>query len=83
MNIQVEFPDSQIPAAVTEIADDASRLNSTPVFRLWIVQPGEDAIFVARLRQKLKEATAARRCFIAAGARHSMSEKPSRYTRRK
>jgi FAD/FMN-containing dehydrogenase len=54
------------------VLNDASGLNPTPVFRHWVVQPNEQADFIARLRQELKEAAAERRPVCVGAARHSM-----------
>ncbi|HWE17632.1 MAG TPA: FAD-binding protein, partial [Hyphomicrobiaceae bacterium] len=62
------FADAQQGA----VLNDASGLNPTPVFRHWVVQPNEQADFIARLRQELKEATAGRRPVCVGAARHSM-----------
>lgn len=59
-------------AELRTIINDASRLNPTPVARHWIAGPSDDADLVARLRQELSEAAAAKRPVAAAAARHSM-----------
>lgn len=72
MNIPSDLSRAMPLASVPEVIDDASRLNPTPVFRHWIVSADQDALFIAKVREELKQAAAARRSFVAAGARHSM-----------
>ncbi len=54
------------------VLNDASRQNATPVFSHWIQKADDEAAFIARLRQELKDATAAKRPVAVGAARHSM-----------
>jgi FAD/FMN-containing dehydrogenase len=54
------------------IINDASRLNPTPVAVNLTVRSDSEAEFIAQLRAELKAATAAKRRFAVAVARHSM-----------
>jgi FAD/FMN-containing dehydrogenase len=61
-----------VAAAEPTVLNDASGLNPTPVFRHWVVQPNEQAVFIARLRNELKAAAAENRPVCIGAARHSM-----------
>lgn len=54
------------------VLNDASRQNATPVFSHWVERNDDEAGFIARLRQELKDASAARRSVAVGAARHSM-----------
>jgi FAD/FMN-containing dehydrogenase len=54
------------------VLNDASRLSPTPVARHWVVRTDQQAEFVARLRQELKDAAAERRPVAVGAARHSL-----------
>lgn len=60
------------PGQVRTVLNDASRLNPTPVFRHWIVDPQSDSALVEKLRAELREAAAAGRPVAVGAARHSM-----------
>jgi hypothetical protein len=67
---------SLLPARVEAdqriILNDASRLDPTPVVKHWVVGEKDRETFIARLRQELKDAAAAKRPVMASAARHSM-----------
>jgi len=54
------------------VLNDASRLNTTPVFGHWVATSESETDVIARLRKELKEATAAKRPVAVSAARHSM-----------
>lgn len=54
------------------VLNDASRLNTVPVFSHWIAGTQPEADFIARLRSELKQATLERRPVSVGAARHSM-----------
>lgn len=54
------------------VLNDASGLNSTQVFRHWVVGAKEEAEFASRLRAELATAKAEKRPVAAGAARHSM-----------
>lgn len=55
-----------------EVLNDASRLNSVPVFSHWITKAESESEFIAQLRRELKDATASKRPVCVGAARHSM-----------
>jgi hypothetical protein len=55
-----------------QILNDASRLNSTPVFTHWMAKTESEAALIERLRKELKEAAAQKRPVSVGAARHSM-----------
>ncbi|MGO4735031.1 FAD-binding oxidoreductase [Bosea sp. 2KB_26] len=55
-----------------EVLNDASRLNTVPVFRHWITKAEAETDFLAQLRRELKDAAAAKRPVCVGAARHSM-----------
>lgn len=65
-------PGGTAAAPRAPVLNDASRLNSTPVFKHWVATPSTDKAFLARLRAELREASAAGRALAVGGARHSM-----------
>ena len=62
----------KLPAAPREILNDASGLNATPVAQHWIARTEARDDFIARLRNEIKLAAAARRPVAVGVARHSM-----------
>ncbi len=54
------------------VLNDASRLNTTPVFSHWIAKEEPEAEFIAHLRREFKEAAAQKRPICIGAARHSM-----------
>ena len=54
------------------VLNDASRLNTTPVFSHWIAKSEPKAEFIERLRRELRDAAAQRRPVSVGAARHSM-----------
>lgn len=55
-----------------EVLNDASRLNTVPVFSHWITKAESESEFIAQLRRELKDAAAAKRPVCVGAARHSM-----------
>lgn len=54
------------------VLNDASRLNTTPVFSHWVAQEERQPEFIAHLRRELKDAASQRRPACVGAARHSM-----------
>jgi FAD/FMN-containing dehydrogenase len=54
------------------VMNDASRLNPTPVAKLWLPKTGPRDAFIEELRTELFEAAAAKRPVALGAARHSM-----------
>ncbi len=59
-------------ARARQVLNDASRLNTVPVFSHWVTKAEPEAEFIARLRRELKDASEAKRPVCVGAARHSM-----------